>query len=209
MNFSVDADLLAYEPALFVDVPLDGQTVLRVDDGEATGTVLTSATGGFDELAPGDVVVLRVNEAEQITRAVQSVTDDNTLALTVEPIGLSAGTALTVLARTFEPQRALIHEQLMQAIGLSPDDPSHDLNEADVVSVGLMRRLETLGTLWRVYEAAMSGRGGGNGEMAAYASQYRQMFSDALAGARVLIDTDGDGRANLWRVPAVAKLVRT
>lgn len=207
MNFSVDADLLAYEPALFVDVPLDGQTVLQVTDAEVTGVVLTSSTGGFDELAPGDVVVLRVNDSEQITRAVQSVTDDNTLALTVEPIGLSSGTGLTVLARTFEPQRDVIHEQLMEAIGLSPDDPAHGLDEADVVSVGLMRRLETLGTLWRVYEAAMSGRGGDD-EMAAQASRYRQMFADALAGARVLIDTDGDGRANLWRVPAAAKLVR-
>jgi len=207
MNFSVDADLLAYEPTLFVDVPLDGQTVLQVGDGEATGNVLTSATGGFDALWPGSVVVLRTGLADAIARAVDAVSDDHTLSVTVEPMGLAATTGLTVIARTFEPQRTIVHEQLMEAIGLSPADPTHDLDETDVVSVGLMRRLETLGTAWRAYEAAMSGTGG-NEAMRRQADRYRRMFDEAMSGARVLIDTDGDGRANVWRTPATGRWVR-
>jgi len=205
MNFSCDADVLAYEPGVFVDVPLDGQTVLEVTDGEATGNVITSAAGGFEALVEGDVVVLR-SQNQSIARAVDSVTDDHTLSLTLAPFGLPGLTGLTVIARTFEPQRDRVHEQLMGSIGLSADDTSHGLDELDIVSQGLMRRLETLGTLWRVYEAASGGPGGK--VMQHQAERYRRMFHEAVEGARVLIDTDGDGRANLWRTPAAGRWVR-
>ena len=207
MNFSTDADLLVWEPRLFLDVPLEGQERLRVSDGEAVGNVITSVTGGFSALSPADVVVLRSSPADALCRAVASVADDHAVALAIEPYGLAATTGLTVSARTFGPQRSAVHEQLMEAIGLGSEDPSHGLDESAVVSVGLMRRLEVLGTLWRAYDAARSG-GGSDEALAAHAGRYRTLFAEALGSARVLIDSDGDGRADLWRLPAAARLMR-
>ncbi|MFA7235869.1 MAG: hypothetical protein WC058_03305 [Phycisphaeraceae bacterium] len=200
-NFSNDGDLLMLEPGLFVDLPLVGQTKLKVTDGELTGNVLSSVTGGFNGLTPGDVVVIRSSESDGAAWAANTITDDHTLSLAFEPTGLNATTVLTVIARTLAPQAAEIHDQLLRAVGIAPgaEDANSELTEASVLSIGLMKRLEALGTLELAY------RGAG---LEAKAGEYRRRFAEAMRGARVLIDTDGDGLADVWRMPGVGRLVR-
>ncbi|MHB1156094.1 MAG: hypothetical protein ACYC26_04565 [Phycisphaerales bacterium] len=198
-NYSNDADLLMLEPGLFVDLPLVGQTKLKVTDGELTGNVLSSVTGGFNSLAPGDVVVIRSSESDGAAWAVNTITDDHTLSLAFEPTGLNATIALTVMARTLSPQAGEIHDQLLRAVGIDGDDAGSELTEVSVLSIGLMKRLEALGTLELAY------RGAG---MEMKAGEYRRRFAEAMRGARVLIDTDGDGLADVWRMPGVGRLVR-
>jgi len=205
-HFSTDADLLAYEPRLFIDVPLPGQQRLRVTDAQLTGNVLTSATGGLAALIEHQVVTISTSPGDAVSVAIASVTDDNTLALTHAPM-LATTTDLTAVVRTFEPQAGVVHDELLAAIGIDADDPVLPLTEAAVVSTELMRRLEVLGTLWRVFEAGV-GAVGDQSAINQRSDEYRRRFVTALGGARVLIDTDGDGRADAWRVPAVGRLVR-
>lgn len=204
-HFASDADLLACEPTVFTDVPLTNQQILQVTDAALSGVTVTSDTGGFSALEAEQVAVLRSGEADAAAFAIASVDDDHTLTLATAPSHFAVSTGLTLMGRTFAPQRQVIHEQLMRCLGLDPD--GEDLDESAVVSVGLVRRLETLGTLWKVYEAG-STLLGDNTLMAAKTAQYGRHFNRALAGAVVLIDADGDGLADEQRTPGVGRLVR-
>ncbi len=206
-TFANDADLLTFEPRAFVDLAGVARTLLQVDDGQLSGTTLTSTIGGFDALMPGHVLVLRSSAADAVAAAVSQVTDTNTLELASPPEGLAAMSNLSVMARTFAAQAQHVNGQLLRAIGIEVDDPACTLNAASVVSTGLMRRLEVLGTLALAYQAA-AGPIGGDDEYADRAVGYRTRFNRALESARVLIDTDGDGLADAWRTPAAGSLVR-
>jgi len=201
-NFITDADLLGYEPNVFNDLPFASQRKLHVTDAAVTGTTVTSATGGFIGLTAGDVAMI-----EEVAHAVASITDDNTLELAGAPVALSASVGLAMTVRTLEPQTALMHGELMRAVCIDVDDPDESLDETAIVSVGVMRRLEALGTLSRAYTAAVA-LVGDNRAITEKAAMYRQRFTQAMSGAQVLIDTDGDGRADTWRTPGVVRLTR-
>jgi len=205
--FVLDADLLAYEPNVFVELPFAAQRLLRVTDAALSGATLTSATGGFAALAPGGVVVLSTSAGDAVTGAIASVTDDNTVVLTRAPVGFEAGAAVVVEARTLGPQVALVHAEVMRSIGLDGDDAAVTLDESAVVSVGLMRKIEALGALSRAYAGAVA-IVGDQALIEAKAERYRRMFGAALSEAQVLIDTDGDGEADACRLPGVGRMVR-
>jgi hypothetical protein len=192
-NFSNDADLLAYEPYVFTDLPFASQRRLRVTDAAVDGTTVTSETGGFAALVAGQVVVI-----EALTYAIASITDDNTLELAAAPIELSSTTGLTLTVPTLAPQAWLVHDE---------DDAEADITEQSIVSTQLMRRLEAIGTLAHAYSAAVA-LVGDNETINAKADRYRQRYQRALNVAQVLIDADGDGLADAWRSPGVGWMVR-
>jgi hypothetical protein len=205
-NFSSDADLLAYEPNVFFDLPFASQRRLRVTDGALAGVTLTSAAGGLSILAEGDVLVISASAGEAAVGIVAAVVDDHTVTL-ADAVALSATSSLAVEARTLRPQATIVHEELMRAIGIDPDDSGELLDESSIVSVSLMKRLECLGTLSRAYAAAIA-LAGDNDAVSGKAAAYHQRFQWALNAAQVLIDADGDGEADVWRSPGVARLTR-
>jgi hypothetical protein len=204
-NFVSDSDLLEYEPQVFQELPFASQRMLLVTDGAISGPTLTSGTGGFAALSAGDVVVISSGLSDVVTCGVASVTDSNTLVLMQTPV-LAATTGLRVEARTLAPQANTMHAELLRSLGVDLDDPD-GLRQSAIISVSLMRRLEALGTLSRAYAAAVT-LGGDNATVSAKAESYRRRFNAAANGARVLMDVDGDGRADVWRTPGVARLVR-
>lgn len=201
-NFSNDADLLAYEPHVFTDLPFASQRRLRVTDAAVDGTTVTSETGGFTTVAAGQVVVI-----EALAYAIASITDDNTLELAAAPVELSTTTGLTLTVPTLAPQAALVHDELLRAIGIDVDDAGADITEQSIVSTQLMRRLEAIGTLAHAYAAAVA-LVGDNETINTKADRYRQRYQRALNVAQVLIDADGDGLADAWRSPGVGRMVR-
>lgn len=205
--FSTDADLLGLEPGVFLDVPFGSQRQLRVTDAVVSGVTVTSVTGGFASLVGRDVVVLRSSDADAVAAGVASVTDDNTLVLAGEPIGLGATTGLRLDVVTYGPQAALVHDELLRAIGIDPDDATGDVDETMIVSVGLMGELEAMGVLARVYGAAAGIAGNHDGVMAK-SRYWMGRYRSGLRGARVLLDVDGDGEADAWRSAGVGRLVR-
>jgi len=201
-RFATDADLLAIDPGVFIDLPLTGQEKLRIIDGALTDTALSSATGGFDALAAGDVAVIRSNASDVTAVAIASVEGPQTLTLASRPIGLAATTGLTVVVRTFAPQAEATAAELLAAVGVDPADPDQPLDATAIVSTALMRRLEALGTLSRAYEAALR-VGGGEESLREKGERYERRYRAGLRSARVLIDADGDGEAEVWRTPGV------
>ncbi|MAE62299.1 MAG: hypothetical protein CMJ49_13200 [Planctomycetaceae bacterium] len=205
--FINDADLLIVEPRVFEDLPFAAQQTLRVDDAALAGVTITSVAGGFNTLVIGDVIVLRTTEADAATFAIAGITDDNTLTVENEPTHLTASVGLTMIARTFTPQINIVHAQIMRAMGIDIDDPDEELDEASIVSVSVMQQIETLGTLAQVYAAAVAPVGD-NETIMQKADAYARQFTAAMRGARVLIDIDGDGQADVWRTAGQGRLVR-
>ena len=96
----------------------------------------------------------------------------------------------------------------MNLFGLAADDPEQPLREDAVLSVALAARLETLGTLERVYSAGAAITGN-NDMLLLKADHYRRRFAAARERAVVLIDTDGDGFADVRRRLGEAHLIRS
>lgn len=211
MLFTTDSDLLAYEPRVFVDVPIPGQQRVRVTDAAITGTTLTSASADFEAagVEPGAVVLVGDAALEVLARV-----DANTLSVS-QPraadldaaIAPQAGEALVATVRTFAPQAAVVHATLLRELGIDTDDALNALTADAIVTESVMAALEALGTLAAVYALAVSVVGDSEA-VRAKAAHYRQQFAMRKRGARVLIDTDGDGRADVVRQPGVTTLRR-
>lgn len=211
MNFSTDRDLLAIEPQVFQDVPLLSQQRLQTQDASIAGTTLSSASADFISTGVSAGSVVLVNEAalEVIAR-----TDAHTLTvsllrtLTTDPaMAPTPGDNQPLSVRTFAPQAALMHDLLLRMVGIEPDDPTGPLSEASIISRTVMRRLETLGVLERIYSAAAQ-IVGEDQALWKKASYYRERFGNACDRALVLLDANGDGIADLRRSPSLIQLHR-
>ncbi|WP_428387598.1 hypothetical protein [Mucisphaera sp.] len=208
MNFSLDRDLLAYEPMVFVDVPFAAQERVSVSDGVLDGTMLSSLTAEFVSrgVDPGSVVLIN-----RVAHEVIAVTDEGTLEITgVRNAGDDAcsasfdGEGLSVIVRTFAPQAALVHDLLLRLLGLEGEG---GLNEDAVVSLGSMARLECLGALELIYSAAVS-MGSQDEALLTKATLYRERFRRACRATSIEVDVDGDGRADERRRLGLISLFR-
>ncbi|MEM6333746.1 MAG: hypothetical protein AAF823_10455 [Planctomycetota bacterium] len=213
MNFSTDRDLLALDAAVFADLPFAAQQRLRITDGQLDGTTLLTVEGDFAAalVTAGSVVLVDRTPYEVIER-----TDATTLSVSqlrarlADPLIPAPGPAasdLTVVARTFEPQAALVHAALLRLLGIDPDDPAAALTEEAVLSLTLMARLEALGTLELAYASAATTQGD-NDELRRKADHYRHRFQRELRAACVLIDTTGNGLPDETRRPGTLRLTR-
>ncbi len=205
--FITDGSLLAYEPELFTDLPFAALRTLKAADGALEGAQVHSAAGGFSALAAGDVMLIRGGPADRgACFAIQQIEDDSHLLLERARAGLPAVTGLTLEGRTLKPLIQTVHAELLRALGMDPDDPDAP-DQAAILSIDVMRELESLGTLSRAFAAAVVGAGM-NGVMIDKARAYQARFAAALRSARVLLDTDGDGKPDVWRMPGVVELTR-
>lgn len=211
MNFSTDRDLLLYEPTLFNDLPWVSQQRLSVTDAEVNGTTLTSTEADF-EMAQVDVgSVLLVGKVPiEVLARVDSMTLTVSLPRTrtsdaaIPPGDVSSA---AVVARTFAPQAELVCGSLLRMLGLDADDPDEPLDADAVVSLSLMARLESLGTLERVFSSAAA-LTGDNDALLFKSAEYRRRLLEASARCPVQIDTTGDGLPDEKRYLGVGRLTR-
>lgn len=211
MNFSTDRDLLAYEPTLFTDVPWVCQQRLSVTDGEVSGTTLSSAEADFESAGvdSGSVVLINKVPAEVIARVdAMTLTVSQLRARTADVlIPPGDGSSLNVVARTFAPQGALVSDALLRMLGIDSDDPDQPLDADAVVSLSLMARLESLGTLERVFSSAAALTGNNDG-LLFKAAEYRRRLLEAGTRSPVQIDTNGDGLPDEKRYLGLSRLTR-
>lgn len=211
MNFSTDRDLLLYEPTLFNDLPWVSQQRLSVADGELVGTTLLSAEADFEsaQVDTGSIVLVNKTPAEVLERVdAMTLTVSLPRTRTSDP-ALPPGdvSSATVVARTFAPQADLVCGSLLRMLGLDGDDPDQPLGADAVVSLSLMARLESLGTLERVFSSAAA-LTGDNDALLFKAAEYRRRFMAAAARCPVQIDTTGDGLPDEKRYLGVGRLTR-
>ncbi len=209
--FSTDRDILSLEPSVFSDVAIAAQQRLSVTDGVLSGTTLTSSAADFEaaQVQAGGVVLI-----DDVPHEVVARVDANTLTVSLlrtdrddPPIPSTNGANHDVVVRTFGPQIAVVHAMLLRMLGIDSDDPSCGLDAGAVLSVEVMRQLETLGTLERIYSGAVA-LAGDSVPALHKATEYRRRFRAALSSATVLLDLDGDGVADVRRHMGVHRLVR-
>ena len=211
MNFSTDRDLLLYEPTLFSDIPWISQQRLSVTDAEVTGTTLTSAEADFDEtqIDAGAVVLVNKTPLEVVSRVdAMTLTVSALRSRTTDPaIAPGDAASASVVVRTFAPQAELVCGSLLRMLGLDSEDPVQPLDAEAVVSLSLMARLETLGTLERVFSSAAA-LTGDNEALLFKAAEYRRRLLGAASRSPVQIDTNGDGLPDEKRYIGLCRLSR-
>ncbi len=212
MNFSTDRDLLALEPSLFDEALFAGRKRLEVSDGAITGVTLTSATADFESarIDAGDVILVADAPCEVIARNSATSLTISQLRDNVgdDPIPPGNGSSLAVVHRTFAPQASLVHDELLRLLGIDAEghgDPAEDA----IVSMSVMRDLEALLTLARLYEAAITVSGEASFDLLrTKAAGYRARFREAARSSVIHLDLDGDGHADAVRDLRSIGLVR-
>lgn len=214
--FAQDRDLLMYEPRLFLDTVWVGQRQVSATGIVVSGVaVVSGAMFATNGIAAGQVVTYKDAAYEVV-----QVLGETQLGLSVprasadDPVILAPDTASTAIKiYTFRHQLLIVHEQILRMIGIEPEVEAKAgesiVTESSIVNPGAMRRLEALGALHLIYAAAsVAGPLGEGSVYAEKAAMYRERFAAERERVNVLIDTDGDGRADAARRPTVMHLVR-
>jgi len=107
---------------------------------------------------------------------------------------------------SFRPQIEMVHRQVLAMLGLAVNGSgAGQLTEADITNPGELKRLEALGTLHLIFSSASAAAGSPMNERA---QMYRELFGEERQRVRAMIDTNGDGEADVVRRPSVGQLVR-
>lgn len=210
--FATDADLLHWEPSLFIDGAAAAQKLLS-GTGSLEGTLFTLDSGSLEaaQIAPGHVIVLPTPIDGSFP--ILKVESDTTLTLSVlyddlqpnlpedspDPVSPGEGTGLAFEIRTFWPQRKAISDRILQSAGAALET---------IVNPQVFRRPCVLGTLEMIFTALATTSADDQETLLNRAGLYERLFERALRNAMVEIDTDQDGIVDERRSLAVVRLNR-
>jgi hypothetical protein len=208
--FAADRDLLVIEPNLFRDVSFLSQRLLKTT-GSISAGVLTLTSG--DAAAVGidaGHVVLHEETALEVTERLSSTTLAVSLLRAsvddpaIPPSDVGSG---VVIVATFAPQIALVHETILAMLGIDSTGADGSLAEAQILNPRELMRVEALGALHLVYDAAAP-LAGPDSAVWARAAMYRSRTARERWRAAARVDLDGDGLADATRRLSVAPLRR-
>ena len=215
LTFCTDIDLLHWEPNVLRDASFASQTLIS-GTGNLADTAFTIASGSFTaaHVTPNQVCVLTgatagsypIVSVDSATQLTLSVLYDGLFPTSGDPVPSPPGTAsnLTYAIRTFWPQRRIISELLLQAIGLDPADADA---EQKILNPKALRRACTVGALHLVYSAlAAAAEDPDNYNLRV--EMYEKLYRRAMRYAVVRLDLDLDGRLDTLRRPSVVELQR-
>ncbi|MBL7140766.1 MAG: hypothetical protein ISS74_07640 [Planctomycetes bacterium] len=216
-NFSTDADLLKWEPALLREIVLDHQCLTRGEDAVCQAFAVTAAEGEFVTrcVRPGHVIHL-ANAAQGVDGYYEVLSIESETELMAAVVGsagddavpLPAATGLAFAVQTFDPQHEEARYALLARFGLEADaaDPSADLADW-IAQRRALRRASVALVLAMLYRGQAAG-GAGESGLAAKADHYARLYEDEVAKARLVLDRDADGRADDVRTLASHRLRR-
>jgi len=202
-NFSTDADLLKWEPALVREIVLDHQCLTRGEGATSQGLTVTAADGQFvtRQVRPGHMVhlsnadqgvdgcyeVLGVESETELTAACLGSAGD-------DAVPLPSGTDLAFRIQTFDPQHEEARYALLARFGLEADaaDPASDLADW-IAQRRALRRASVALVLATLYRGQAAGSPKESG-LAAKADHYARLYEDEVVKARLVLDRDADGR---------------
>lgn len=216
--FATDRDLLVLEPRLFSDVSWATQTLLAAANGaiDSAGTMLTVSGASFTSLGidEGFIALVAGVPLEVISRESATELIVSKLRATVNdsPIRTATGTNLAVFVGTFRPQIALVHEQLLRALGIAPDPPGvqDDPNmptESRITNRADLALAEALGALHLIYASAAA-MAGSESPQWTKALNYRDRFMAERRRLIARLDLDGDGTPEVFRRASVLQFLR-
>lgn len=216
--FAHDRDLLVLEPRLFSDISWTGQKLVDASNGamDSSGTLLTVAGVNFVALGVGAgfvalvggvplEVVGRESATELIVSKLRASIDD-------DPIRAASGSALPVVITTFRPQIALVHGQLLAALGLwagdaAPPGGAPIPTESAVTNPRDLAHAEALGALHLILASAAA-MVGSESALWTKALTYRDRFMAERRRLAARLDLDADGAPDALRRVSAQRFVR-
>jgi len=202
-NFSTDADLLKWEPALFREIAPEHQRLVCGEGASSLGCQVTAPGAAFvaARVRPGHVVHLaNPDQGVDGYYEVMSVEGETELLATVvgspveEWVPLPTATDLDFAIHTFDPQHEEARWALLARFGLEMDasDGAKDL-ERWILEHRSLRRASVALVLAMVLRGQAAG-GSADGALARKAEHYARLYEDEVAKVRLAVDRDADGR---------------
>jgi hypothetical protein len=216
-NFSTDADLLKWEPALLREIALDHQCLARGSGASSQTFSVVAEDAAFQtaRVQPGHIIHLK-NADQGIDGYYEVFSAQSETELLAGFLGgrgdewvpLPAGTDLEFDIHTYDPQHEEARWALLARFGLETDaaDGATDL-ERWIFQRRVFRTASVAMVLAMLYRG-QSTSGPDAAGMARKADHYARMYEDEVTKARVILDRDGDGRPDGVRSLASHRLRR-
>ena len=216
-NFSTDADLLKWEPALLREIVLDHQCLARGTGATSQSFSVTAEDATFvtGKVGPSHIIHL-ANDLQGVDGYYEVLSVEGETELLAGVIGgrgdewvpLPAATDLAFTIHTFDPQHEEARWALLARFGLEADaaDTASDL-ERWIAQRRSLRRASVALVLATIYRGQATG-GPEAGGLARKAEHYARLYEDEVAKARVVLDRDADGRPDDVRTLASHRLRR-
>jgi hypothetical protein len=205
--FAQDRDIAVLEPSVFKDV--QWQTLTRSQGLASLSGLLLQATTIDVSFAAASVAAPAIVVVATVVMEVTAVVDATKLQVcklrasesdAAVPLAIGGG-ALPFAVVTFAAQRAWAHERVMAMAGLRAGQEWKVLNPREAA------RLEALVALSMIYSAA-SATELANGAYAQRAALYARRVAEERQRTMLLLDHDGDGRADEQRVLHAGRMGR-
>lgn len=216
VSFSNDADILKYEPILFGELHLSQQVLATGTGGTVSGTTFTASGADFvsaqvccggviylqsaDGTLDGAYEIISVDSATQLSISV--IRADSAMAGIAPP----AATDISYRVSTFGPQTNEIAFQLTEYFGISPGNPSSEIDAADILDTDVLKRASVFAVISTVYTMLTSKAKDEN--FWRKSMHYQKLFARARERCRLSIDIGSEGVADITKVGASGKLVR-
>jgi hypothetical protein len=198
MYFCDDAELLAWEPGVFLEPAFAHQVLFKEAAGTVTGTALVMAAGVLGAVEPGMVVRLTL-EDDSLTQLAEVVSVADATHATVSALrgrGSEAAVApltsgpVKVTVLSFRPQIAAVGDGLLSLVGVISDRDA-EASPAYSDPVGF-RPAAVFGTLAAVFRTLAET------STATNITYSKKAFYEGLAQAArqalvATVDQDGDG----------------
>jgi hypothetical protein len=216
VTFSNDADVLKYEPAVFVELYPAGQVLTAGSGGTLSGTTFTASGADFvsAHVSAGGVIYLRSADGG-LDGAYEITSVDGATQLTVSVVRTDSGddavappaaTEVSYRVSTFGPQAGEVGFQLTEYFGISPGNPSSEIDVEDVLDSEVLRRASAFAVIAGTYASLASKAADENfWKKSLY---YQKLFEKARERCRLSIDLDHDGVAEFTKGAASVRLIR-
>ena len=216
VNFSIDVDIVKYEPILFGELHLPGQVLATGTGGTLSGTIFTASGADFvsASVAAGQVIYLQSADGT-LDGAFEIVSADSATQLTVsvvradsddDPIAPPAATDVSYRISTFSPQTAEVAFQLTEYFGIGPGNPASVYDVEDILDTSVLKRASVFGVVSSVY--AMLASRAKNEDFWKKSLYYRKLFEKARERCRLSLDVGSDGKVDITKVGASIRLMR-
>ncbi|MDD4889771.1 MAG: hypothetical protein PHU85_07545 [Phycisphaerae bacterium] len=218
MTFSLDRDLLVFEPRLFAELAWPGQILAAGGEGSLDGVTFTDDAIDFAAagLAPGMVLTVQPpDNAPPVALEIVSVDSDSQLTVSTLRADTAADAAAPALAGdnldwhviSFAAQAQAVALEMLAHFGLSPANPASLWSADDIAYPDALRTLSAYGVLATVLAGAAQ-RGDDADGTWAKAAHYRRLFDRLLPKIRLGLDSTGDGQADVVRHLGAPRLRR-
>lgn len=214
--FSNDADILKYEPMLFIELFLPSQVLTEGSGGILSGTSFSASQAGFisSQVSAGCVIYLQsADKTLESVYEIVSVDSETQLTVSVlrsnssdSPIAPPGAEDVFYRISTFMPQANEVGFELTQYFGIRPGNPASQYDVDDILDAGVLRGVSVYAVISVVY--AMLADNTNDDNFRAKSMHYQKLYTRARGRCRLCIDSDLDEIVDISKIGASGRLVR-